>query len=652
MCRYFRHRRRGGLIACWALTLALAPWFIRPAAAAHPDFILTKLIPGELTLYDDAELERLIETFSRAGLNTVSVIVAWSTVEPAPGRFDFSAYEQRLDRLTEAGFRLLLILDSSGRPLLDTAVRLTGERALPEWMKNQFDPSLSRDFTGNQGINLDYHDSRHLPPLENFYRRTVAELGGRYGPKVLAFAPGIMHELELKYAQQGYRWQSYSEHAQRGFDDWLKRRGLPPAPMPVIDYANQTGQGFPTYQPLYGELMRFREHTLREYVCRLTGLIREQDFAAAGYFGQVLSAHDAIYALGIIEQLVDCLDTVTVDYNYYDGWNVELNPYIIPLLVNYAHNLGYREVLAGLYLEWLYGPHGQFLHDPQPLVGRTVELLGRQRPPAGVEIGNIRLPDLDQLRSFGLRRLSASAGPARTAPFTVGLVASVWTYYLWVGEHWHERNIVQDALLESYRLLLESPDFEVQVLGEQALLNQDLGRFDALFLPHQTTLSPAAVDALLRYHAGGGRLAQDLRFGAFEISGAPTHDWHNALFGIAGVEWRNDDALFVSRLGPRPRRVRLPAQGRSYFGHARLAAQPGYRLLMSDFYHPGTGLMVRGPRTLAFGFLPQLAEDKRKPGYWQELFLAGLRQLIEGSSAAGAQPAQAAVQPAPQPAAP
>jgi len=41
--------------------------------------------------------------------------------------------------------------------------------------------------------------------------------------------------------------------------------------------------------------------------------------------------------------------------------------------------------------------------------------------------------------------------------------------------------------------------------------------------------------------------------------------------------------------------------------------------------------MLRGPRTLAFGFLPQLIEDPGKANFWQRLYIDTIRDLLNGS---------------------
>ena len=605
--------------------LLIATW---PSAADEP-FIRTKLVAGDMFTFDDARLQQTLALLEMNGFDTVTTTIAWSVVEPEPQQFDFSAYQRVLDRVTDSGFRLILILDSSMRELLDQQIRETRRIAVPDWLIERHPEAFAVDFSGQRSYNLDYADDNHRPLLARYYRRTLAWLRERYGDSVIAVAPGIMHELEIKYAQWGYRWQSHTEAAQQGFDDWLADRGLSPAPLPVIDYSNHVGQYRPREEPLFGPFMRYREAVLKEYACALTDLIREAGYTATGYFGQSHSAHDGIYALGIIEELTGCFDKVTVDYNYFDGWQVELDPHIIPLLVNYAYNLGYERVMAGLYLEKYYAPSGQFVGERLVVANRTLTRLER-RPLVGIEIGNVHFEELAQLGVLDLADFPPSQPtiPA-TARHRVGLVASKWTYYLWHGERSFGRNLLQDALLASYRLLDTAPDIEVAVLGEQALITQSLDQYEALVLPLQTAISDTALKAIRSYHANGGILVQDVQFNAFDIAGRPREGWSNPLFGIDGISWHHESDTFVVD----GRRLQLPRQLRSPFTYALLAPQPGHRLLMRRFDNLESGLMLRGPRSLAFGFLPQLVADSGKGDYWQRLYVDSIRDLLGASTA-------------------
>ena len=614
-----------GRLIFYIALIALPAWVSCTPASAR-EFIKTNFLSGDIHTYPPEYLERSIKRLQQTGFNSVTLPVAWSVVEPEPGQFDLSPYYPALDRITASGLKLMIHLDASAREVLifdGQDLYSSGTTGVPHWLIKQFPDASAMDSSGARAHNLDYADRQHLPDLERFYRATLAALQSRYGDRVTAVIPGLVHELELKYAQWGYRWQSYTAAAQLGFADWLSSAGQSPAPLPVVDYGNRLENYTPRVEPLFAEFMRYREQSLRDYVCHLTALIREYGYPAASYFGQTLSSHDAIYALGVIEEVVECLDEITVDYNYHDGWQLELNPYVLPVLVNYARNLGYSRVLAGLYLEWFYRSEQPF-DTYLPAAQDTLQLLNKEQT-AGIEIGNVLFTELALLEQLQLKEYPQAVERSDAAGHRIGIVASKWTYYLWHGERSFGRNPIQDALLASYRLLHQQPDINVSVLGEAALLKQDLSSYDALLLPLQTTLSEAAAKAIRTYYEQGGKLIQDVQYRAFETDGSPRSGWENDLFGIAGISWHQQpDKFYVAG-----RRASLPAQQRLYFNYTLLAPMPGYDLLMRRTNNLNQGLMLRGPRSLTFGFLPQLIDDPPKEVFWRQVFIDAIRHLLE-----------------------
>lgn len=597
------------------------------AAATQPSPIVSKYI-YEIFHHDTAEL---ITSLKDAGVNTVATPIAWSVAELQPGEYDFSPYVPALDALAENGLHLLIILDSSGRKLLDANGLPSGFLTLPGWITEVAANPLAVDFSDNRTPNLDYHDSGHWQALARFYHQAVDFFSRRYGDKIIAYVPGITAELEIKYPQEGYRWQSYSDAAQTGFNAWLRQRGIPAADLPIPNFNNNLASGRPALDPLFPELMRYREATLRRYVCDLAELIRQGGGNTFGYFGQMFTSHDAIYALGIIEEVVACFDMIAVDFNFHDGYQIQLNPYVVPLMVNYARHLGYERIIGGIYLEKLRNNDGKFVTDHTPVIQKTIELLSAEDALAGIEIGNLSLSNLPVFNTFGIEALTTAAERDTPRPqhqFKVGLVASKWTFYLWHGEHSNDRNIIQDVLLSSYIALREAGDFEVAILGEKALIEGNLEAFDALILPHQTTLSQEAREAIRSYYQTGGRLVQDVRFGEFGADGRPRGDWEDQIFGIAGRNWQYERGRFRYQ----GERLTLPRQDRAYFSHVLLLPAPGHELAMPAVGRSQQGLILRGPRTLTFGFLPQLTEltEGSDEVSWRDIFVEEIRKLIEG----------------------
>ena len=589
----------------------------------------SSFVYGDLFSYDESTLTQLIDNLRAGGFNTAAFPVAWSIVEPENGRFDFNGYTNALDRLSAAGLVLIIVLDSSGRELIDIQRGSLLRRAIPDWLKELAPDSEAIDFMDIRGLNLDYNDTLHLAHLQDFYDQAVVFFMARYGSKIHAFVPGITHELEIKYSQYGYRWQSYTEAAQTAFGNWLQSQGKPAAKLPIIDYPNSIASGRPRQQALFPDLMRFREARAAEYACQLAAWIRQAGGRSGAYFGQSFSSHDAIYAVGVIEHVVDCFDSITVDFNYFNGYGIDPNPWVPALLVDYAHQLGYSEVAAGLYLERYYeSGAADALERAWPVLQQTLRNIGREGV-QNVEIGNLALADLSRLDQAFWAALEADPAQDWQARYKLGLVASKWTFYLWTGEHSYERNLLEDTLLASFRLLSEQADFDVAVLGERALLSQDLSRFDALILPHQTAVSEPAAQAIRRYYEQGGMLVQDVQYRSFEPDGTLREGWENDLFGIGGISWHQQPEKFLVA----GRRLVLPPQSRMYFNYALLAPQPGYTLLMRRFNNPDQGLMLKGPRSLVFGFLPQLIDDPGKGDFWQRLYIDAIRSLLTSKTA-------------------
>jgi len=259
--------------------------------AAAPDFVKTNFLKGDIHTYPQDVLTRSITLLEQSGFNSITLPIAWSVAEPQPGQFDLSPYYPALDQIAASSLNMIVHLDASAREVLvfdGQNLSSTGTTGVPGWLIERYPDATAMDSSGARAHNLDYADSQHQAALEQFYRASLEVLRARYGDRVIAVAPGLVHELELKYAQWGYRWQSYTDAAQQGFDAWRRAAGKAPATLPVIDYANNLGSYQPRVEPLFEDYMRYREQSLRDYVCRLTQLIRNYGYPATSYFGQSL----------------------------------------------------------------------------------------------------------------------------------------------------------------------------------------------------------------------------------------------------------------------------------------------------------------------------------------------------------------------------
>ncbi|MFN9727428.1 MAG: hypothetical protein ACK543_07970, partial [Acidovorax sp.] len=105
-------------------------------------------------------------------------------------------------------------------------------------------------------------------------------------------------------------------------------------------------------------------------------------------------------------------------------------------------------------------------------------------------------------------------------------------------------------------------------------------------------------------------------------------DWMNDVFGIAKVEWKKGGGIFLID----GKIYRLQRSPRLYTGHASITPRPGYTLMANELLRSDQGIMVRGPRTLAFGFMPQLVEDRTQTE-WHQLFVQQVRKLAQSRGA-------------------
>ncbi|MBS1601699.1 MAG: beta-galactosidase [Bacteroidetes bacterium] len=157
--------------------------------------------------HDDKNMDKIaqdIRLMKEAGFRVVRMgHLAWDSYEPTDGHFDFAWFDKVMDRMDEAGIKVIL----------DIAVR-----PAPLWLHHQF-PSI--DVTDAEG-NRQYPNHRYMedvgdPDYQRYALRYADSLTRHYGrhPALLAF--GIDNE-------SGDGPISYSESVRQRFITWLKRK--------------------------------------------------------------------------------------------------------------------------------------------------------------------------------------------------------------------------------------------------------------------------------------------------------------------------------------------------------------------------------------------------------------------------------------------
>lgn len=613
------------------LRLAAATWSLlclslaSAAPAAVPPVSTTIVMPWDVR--QNAQLPRELKS---RGFNHATVYLNWSDIERRKGQYEFSHYHGFLDALVDGGLSLLLVLDMGGRPYKDENGALVPyTTTVPAWIGAAHPDAFLRNFSGELTWQLDFGDKAIQPLANQFIAKTAAHFSQRYPGKVLGYAIGIQEEHEIKYGQMDYQWRDYKPSTQAEF---LR---LHKATQPVINYNNNIAAGAPKAEPLLHAHKSFRESRLREAVCTYAGTIRAKGAQAIGYFAETFTSHDAIYAAGIVEKLTDCIDIAVIDFNFFDGYELVPDPNVLPALANYLVSLGYPKVMVGAYAE--HWEAARKTPELMPVIQRSLDRSLSQAKVVGYEIGGLAHRGArSALASLELNRLHADitarrpASPTSTA-VRIGILGSTTNFHVWHGERGNGRNIHKDALFAAYKLLSSEPGVEVHLIGEKNLLADDplVQSLNAILVPHQAALPHAVKAKLTAYWNHGGALVQDMRLGEFDENGKPTSDWMHDVFGIAGIEWKKAGGVFLLDGAV----YRLKPSRRVYAGYASMAPRPGYQLLAQEPLQRGQGIMVRGERTLAFGFMPQLVEDNTRDA-WRSLFVREIKRLaLQRSSA-------------------
>lgn len=582
-------------------------------AAAKPQVSTLIVMPQDLR-----ENPQIVSDLQRRGINHATVYLNWTDVEAQPGQFGFSTYEPYFDQLTQSGLSLIVVLDMGGRPYFDsTGKQFPNRTTVPEWLYKQEPGGFMKNFSGQFTPQPDFANPTVRQYSARFVRNAVAHLSQRYPGKITAYSLGLQEEHEIKYGQTGYQWRDYADAAQAAF------RQQTGTPLPVINYTSDIALGLPKTEPLLYAQKQFREARLKEATCFYADAIRSQGGRAMSYFGELFTAHDAIYATSVVEQLADCLDIAVIDYNFYDGYSLSADARVLPMLANYMASVGYKQIMVGAYAEqW---ERVKRTAELLPVISRTLSTSLAQSNVIGYEVGGLQRQldphrtgtiDLEKIQSL---RVKPSAPLSATAKFTVGILASTTNYYVWHGDRSGGVNVHREALLETYDLLSAQPDFEVHVIGEKNLRDTDplLKRLDAIVVPHQAALPASVKQQLTAYWKKNGTLIQDMRLGEFDENGKPVFDWMHELFGIETLHWKPRGGIFMTGDG---QILRLKPSRKLYTGYAAMTPRPGYRLLAADIVNKRQGIMVRGERTLAFGFTPQLVDDSTR-AMWQKIFV-------------------------------
>ncbi len=601
---------------------------MRPVSLFYPDL-------------HNADIAAVLRGMRRSGATIIHTTLSWSVVEPQPGSFDFSAYLSAFKPLADEGFRFIVALDSSGRLITPPGRVIEDETimARPAWLAGETSYEIfARDFYGNEAADLDVFDSAHLPFLQRFYDEALNFLQAKLGKRVFAVLPAITMELEIKFGQVNFCWRSYTDCARQRFAEFL---GVPPdAPqpqLPVSDFNNSLSEHLPRHQPQFSAMMRFREIGLIDYLRPLCEKIHSFGFETIAYFGEFFSFFDAIYATGVVERASELFDIACFDYNYYNGTKQTRDPWIVPALVNFGRNLGYRKTQIGLYVErYRNFATNQFDTSILQTVRDTLEHIDDGADVIGLEIGGIEADDLGVIRSFNISSargfdLGGDLPKKESGAIRIAVLASFDTHYLWHGDFSCDRDHLHDVIIETYRILRLSRDFDVSIVSARRVeeARRPLQEFDAVFLPHVLAMSGELIDRLVAAKEAGIKVIQDVGAGNFTPDGEP-RNLHRLfdLFGLTGMSWQTGAGRF--RHGDTEIEIKLP-DGQQYFTYVRMAISKEGIIRLPELGQEGTGLIAESGNALSFGFLPQLCNCAPGKLFWETMFLHTIENFVRTS---------------------
>ena len=602
-----------------AVLFSLVAWAC-PAAPAYP---VSSII---VMPWDLSQNKNLPSELKAQGVSHATVYLNWSDIESRKGQYDFAHYHRYVDAIVQGGLSLLLVIDMGGRPYKDETGQIVPNLStVPQWIVAAHPDMAMRNFSGEASWQPDFTDPAVRKYADPFIAQTVEHFSKRYPGKVLGYAIGLQEEHEIKYGQMGYQWRDYKDSTQQAF---AKKYN---AKQPVINYNNNIAAGVPKAEPLLHAHKEFREARLQEATCAYANVIRSKGAEAIGYFAETFTSHDAIYATGIVEKLAPCIDIAVIDFNFYDGYGLVADSDVLPTLANYMGSLGYKKVMVGAYAErWEAAKKTQEL---MPVIRRSIAQSLSQAHVIGYEIGGFQhQANGGALASLEMVKLNASTPkplPATSGKpvgqIKIGILGSTTNFHVWHGERSAGRNPHRDALFASYKILSQEPGMDVHIIGEKNLLQDDpiIQQLDAILVPHQAAMPQSIKAKLTTYWKNGGALIQDMRLGEFDENGKPTFDWMHEVFGIANVEWKKRGGIFLID----GKVYRLKPSKTVYASYASITPRTGYKVLATELLQREQGIMVRGDRTLAFGFMPQLVEDETKDA-WRKLFVQEIRNAV------------------------
>lgn len=561
-----------------------------------------------------------------AGINYITIPLIWKRIEKEFEKWDFSFYENLFDLIDTYNFNYILLPDSGGRcDFDDLGNPIPGSKVVPDYIifsqfnknnKNELktydhEINFQNDFYGNRVSSLKYHDDFVLNRTKVFYSKVIDHFSSYLGKKrIYGIALGIQQEFEIKYAQNGYKWRDYSDDLKVDFE---KKYGLK---MPIVDISRSIKYMGDKNQCIgYSKLMEYRENIIIKIISELSRLIKKKNLNVVGYFGEFFTSHDAIFQLSVVGELSKYIDCATLDYNFYDGYKNDPNPWKIPLMLSYCKNLGYDKVFAGFYVErWreeVGVPGSPINAEIWPVISESISYCKSLNLIDGLELGgfgnlNEDLNNIFDKYPFLYDSLNSKYKNHVENKIKIGIFASHETFNWFSGEKGSEGeniNIHQQILEKSFAMFYRDNRFHPIVISEKTLKFNPIifNQLDIIYVSHQPALSNKTIELLSNFK---NVLIQDLRMGEFSEEGIYRKNWCNDLFGIESIEWDNEEDFDIFST--------VKNSIDNQYSNALLTPKANCKLFLKKDNFVNKGLFVRKENRVALGFIPCLLKGNIK----------------------------------------
>jgi len=499
------------------------------------------IYPSQPEFASIEDLQGHLNFLKSIGVNTIVSVIYWSDVEPNERIYRWDYYDRRLDLITRA-FSIMIILDSTFH-----------HSAIPKWVLKKHSSGMSVDSVGDVYRYPDYADDKFLIDVTRFYAVASEHLLERYGDRLIAVQPGFQHEYEIKYAQERYHWQTYSEQAKSKFQRWLKScyskveelnefwgsnyDSFEDIPLPVILHNADGSSGMPDIDSRFTDLMKFREQLLFNYTKASVEAIREKGVKTFAHFAAMFDTLcDSIYC-NIMDLCLGLFDVIFVDYNFYDGFQIVDQPFTAGVLVSYAKRLGFGKVVFEAAFERL---------TPSEDTDNMILASARYALEAGADgLGVVGLKSSDvPVYEFyeSLQHLITEVNSRGETE--VAIYASKWNYYMWHGDRAFGYDYWRESLYDMYKALFDS-GYQVDIIGDASVVNGQLANYSTLYVPNQVVIPSSIKSWINEWIVNGGRAVQDWRLGEFDTFGVSSSGWLNEIFGVLTIEWSQDERLWT-----------------------------------------------------------------------------------------------------------